>query len=1043
MNDVNELPNSGYERRFERRKLMWKADTRSPLDFFCRLAAQICEAPLAFLFSTSDGGVSLLSSHGAEGSDLAGYVNFSISVFDAAEGSTMVVTDLKEDLSFHRNPQIEPPLGLRFFASCVFSNDMEEARCFICVLDNFPKTLTAYQLQSLNSLGGPVLEFLRLDKRVGELESNEKRLVNTLKVYQEGQRINKLGVWELDIATGKTIWTEEVYAIHEVPVGFDHNQSNGVDFYHPEDRETIREAVMSCIEHQRPFDVSCRLITATGREKWVRATGKRINGTLLGAFQDITDIKRQEWKFKGIFDSSLSFIGFLNLEGVLLEANETALREAGIRREDVVGKFFWDCYWWQISVAAREELKHNFKRACKGEEVTYEVSVWTRNETPVTILFSLKPVRDEFGNVIYIIPEGRPIQEIVATRNRYRALIESTLAGTFEWDVSSGSIVVNDQYAYLLGYEPRELDSFSVRDWEDFTDRVHKKRVKALLISCFKKERAYFQLEVPARQKSGHFIWVNVRGKVIEWSEDGRALKMYGTLQDISDRKEREEEARYQQNILHALYELSPIGISLVDYYTGEFVDVNRKLLEPTGYTKEEFLRLTNAEITPVAYEQLEQQAVQDMKLRGYYGPYEKEHIRKDGSRYPVRLQGVVIKDLKRRKLIWSFTEDISSKKETESQLSVALANLRAVLDAGTQVSIIATDLDGVITHFNTGAEEMLGYSGQEMIGKNTPSLIHLEEDIFSEAAKIQEEFGEIVSGFDVLVYRARKGMAYTREWNYLRADGTPFPVLLSVTAIRQGGYTTGFLGIAVDISRLKEAERKVSELHELTKQQNDRLRNFAFIVSHNLRSHSGGISGLVDLLKTANPDYFENEVVSMIELGANNLRQTIQDLTEVIKVNLDNEARVNLAIRPLIQRNVESLSAMIRKENIRVENLVPERLKIRAIPAYMESITLNFITNAIKYKATDRDSYLRIDATEDGGQVIMSFEDNGMGIDLEKHGKVLFGLYKTFHRHQDSRGVGLFIAKNQIETMGGHIEVSSEVGFGTTFKVYLPVESA
>ncbi|WP_047551085.1 ATP-binding protein [Psychroserpens sp. Hel_I_66] len=107
-------------------------------------------------------------------------------------------------------------------------------------------------------------------------------------------------------------------------------------------------------------------------------------------------------------------------------------------------------------------------------------------------------------------------------------------------------------------------------------------------------------------------------------------------------------------------------------------------------------------------------------------------------------------------------------------------------------------------------------------------------------------------------------------------------------------------------------------------------------------------------------------------------------------------------------------------------------------IEAYLDSILLNFITNAIKYREEERQSFIEINATEKDAFVVITFEDNGLGIDLNENGKKLFKLNSTFHKKKDSRGIGLFITKNHIESMGGKIQVSSKVGVGTRFTVFL-----
>jgi len=112
---------------------------------------------------------------------------------------------------------------------------------------------------------------------------------------------------------------------------------------------------------------------------------------------------------------------------------------------------------------------------------------------------------------------------------------------------------------------------------------------------------------------------------------------------------------------------------------------------------------------------------------------------------------------------------------------------------------------------------------------------------------------------------------------------------------------------------------------------------------------------------------------------------------------------------------------------------------EVTAIPAYVESIFHNLLSNAIKYHSPNRVPRIRIKVSATKEYRVISFEDNGRGLDLEKHGGSLFGMYNTFHGNEDARGIGLFITKNQIEAMGGTIEVESEPDKGSVFRVYLP----
>ena len=111
--------------------------------------------------------------------------------------------------------------------------------------------------------------------------------------------------------------------------------------------------------------------------------------------------------------------------------------------------------------------------------------------------------------------------------------------------------------------------------------------------------------------------------------------------------------------------------------------------------------------------------------------------------------------------------------------------------------------------------------------------------------------------------------------------------------------------------------------------------------------------------------------------------------------------------------------------------------INIQIVPAYLDSILMNFITNGVKYKHPDREPTLKFSTEKKGEYTLLNIEDNGLGIDLDKYGSKLFGMYKTFHTNKDSRGIGLYITKNQVEAMHGKIEVESKLGEGTKFKVF------
>ncbi|MEO1487746.1 MAG: ATP-binding protein, partial [Bacteroidota bacterium] len=137
-----------------------------------------------------------------------------------------------------------------------------------------------------------------------------------------------------------------------------------------------------------------------------------------------------------------------------------------------------------------------------------------------------------------------------------------------------------------------------------------------------------------------------------------------------------------------------------------------------------------------------------------------------------------------------------------------------------------------------------------------------------------------------------------------------------------------------------------------------------------------------------------------------------------------------------------QNLSGFIEKNEVAVSLDIDKKLTVKSVPAYLESIILNLMTNAVKYRDPNRDSTIELKATMEKNHVVFSVTDNGLGIDMQRYGDKLFGMYKTFHNHKDARGLGLYIIKNQIEAMGGNIHAESTPGKGSTFKVYFNEEA-
>ncbi|WP_273568360.1 sensor histidine kinase [Maribacter halichondriae] len=216
---------------------------------------------------------------------------------------------------------------------------------------------------------------------------------------------------------------------------------------------------------------------------------------------------------------------------------------------------------------------------------------------------------------------------------------------------------------------------------------------------------------------------------------------------------------------------------------------------------------------------------------------------------------------------------------------------------------------------------------------------------------------------------------------------------------------------------------------------------NFAHIVSHNLRSHSSNLSMLSGFLAQEKKEKERKNLVQMLQEASGSLNETVMHLNEVVQVKahaLEKMKAVNLY--DCLKAVEKNISVLLKEKEAKCIISVPRKQNIKAIPAYLDSVFLNLFTNSLKYSFPSRKPVIEITSEEKGDKVVVKFKDNGLGIDLDRHGENLFGMYKTFHRHKDAKGIGLFITKNQIEAMNGNISVESTVDVGTTFTLVFDI---
>lgn len=311
------------------------------------------------------------------------------------------------------------------------------------------------------------------------------------------------------------------------------------------------------------------------------------------------------------------------------------------------------------------------------------------------------------------------------------------------------------------------------------------------------------------------------------------------------------------------------------------------------------------------------------------------------------------------------------------------------------------------------------------------------QEDMINKIT-IKELLGPLYEQNLPYISAVLKGNAQTFEREIPIPTGGTRHSLASYYPDFLNGEVKGFFVHVADVAPIKLLEKELTQSIEIIKQQNKHLLNFANIVSHNLRSYSSNLALILDLFTSAGSEKEKNEMFDYLKSISSGFSSTVDHLNEIVK--LQNQDKINfekINLHQYIEKSIQVLRIQIKSNNAILQNKVNTSVSLLVNPAYMESILLNFLTNAIKYSHPDRPPIIELSSFIEDNKTVLNIKDNGKGLNLEKHGADLFTMYKTFHGNSDAQGIGLFITKFQVEAMGGQIRVESKENEGSIFSIF------
>ncbi len=658
---------------------------------------------------------------------------------------------------------------------------------------------------------------------------------------------------------------------------------------------------------------------------------------------------------------------------------------------------------------------------------------------------------------------ARIAEALRASEQRYRQLSTASPVGIYQTDTSGRCVYTNARWQQIAGLS---LEQCLGDGWIQAIhpeDRAAVSAAWAMTVS----EGNDFVTDFRFATAKGEVRWVHSRATVMA-GDDGKPLGYVGTIEDITQRKLALEALAESEAKFRSVVRSSNAGIVLANH-RGEILSWNKGAATVFGYSEMEVMGRQLDLLMPERFRAAHRAGIARLLAGGeprvIGKSVELTGLRKNGDEFPIELSLAMWKT--EEGLFFSgIMHDISERKLRESALRDATSFQRAMLDAA-DYSIIATGPDGVINAFNTAAERMLGYRADEAIGRATPMLIHVAEEVAARATELSADLERpLPASFEVLAFPAREQrLGQEREWTYARKDGSRFPAQVSTTAIRDAdGVITGYLCIASDITGRKQQEAELRAAKDVAETAARAKSDFLATMSHEIRTPMNGVIGMTGLLMDSPLTEPQRAMVDTVRSCADSLLTIINDILDFSKIEAGRMEleEIDFDLRQVIEDALSLLAEKAQSKQLEllcvIDHEVP--VAVRGDPNRLRQVLVNLLGNALKFTAAGEvvvRATLRSSASSGLhrairgilptagdltglGPVIVEFEvqDSGIGIPFDIQPR----LFQAFTQADSSTtrkfggtGLGLAICKRLVELMGGEISVVSAPGAGSTFR--------
>lgn len=751
------------------------------------------------------------------------------------------------------------------------------------------------------------------------------------------------------------------------------------------------------------------------------------------------ELKESDALKTAILESSLDAVVSMDHQGKVMAWNAAAEKLFGYSRTEAIGKDMAE-----LIIPERYRESHykglaRYNATGDGRVINKLIEIPALRADGTEFLSELTisriPVEGPplFTGTLRDITERKQTElALKESEERFRNMADAAPIMIWMGNTKGENIYFNPAWLELTGRSYEDEARFG---WEKVIHPDDLSHTWEVYANALKKEEP-FQVEFRLRRFDHEYRLLNCQGSPRR-STSGEFLGFVGVCEDITERRNAEESIKYQSYLMQSITDNATAGLFMMDV-NGICTFMNPAAEKISGYTFEEIKQAPNKPLHdwihhlrpdgthyPMAECPIDRALPDNNDIRAH----EDVFVHKNGTFYnvscaarPIVNDGVPIGTLVEVRDITERKKAVQAIKESEEHFRTFANNIQ-------NLAWMATS-DGHAFWYNQRWYDYTGTTSEEMQGRGW-KRVHHPDHIDAVLNFVNEAF--------------HKGETWELTFPLRGADGVYRWFLTRAYPVKDAkGNIVRWIGTNTNIDEQKRAEAALAEKNkELTRINND-LDNFIYTASHDLKAPILNIEGLVKLLnKSLGSDSNKNEkakvLIEMINQSIDRFQNTIKDLTDIASVQSDGaEDLSEISFKEMFGEVKLNIKSLIDESDAHIHEDFSQAPVISFSKKNLRSILYNLISNAIKYRSPYRKANIRITSSRpDSTHTLLSIQDNGMGINEKDKAKV-FMMFKRLHQHVEGTGIGMAIVKKIVDNNGGKIEVESEVGQGTTFKIWL-----